>query len=90
VRGGRPSYMDRLVAGRLGVAAMDLLLEGETDRMVAWKPNVAGGVATDDPYVRHFLLEEVLAETTRLLNGESPVTKRRVKMMEAYAGVLAL
>ena len=33
-RGGRPSAFDRLLASRLGVAAVEALKDGETDKMV--------------------------------------------------------
>ena len=90
VRGGSPSAQDRMVAGRLGLAAVEALLDGKTDEMVAWLPTVKDGIATNDPAVFRFPLERVLEETRALLDGTSAVTKRRVKMMEANEGVLAL
>jgi 6-phosphofructokinase 1 len=36
-RGGRPTAFDRLLASRLGVKAVELLLEGKTDAMVGLK-----------------------------------------------------
>ena len=90
VRGGNPSYQDRAVAGRLGFAALSSMLEGGTDEMVGWMPPVGGGVPTADSSVHRFSLERVLEETRSLIDGSSPVTKRRVALMERASGVLAL
>lgn len=90
VRGGAPSYQDRMIAGRLAIGAVEALLQGSTDRMVAWQPWSEGGVPTSDPSVVLFELEHVLRETEALLDGTSPVTRRRVRMMETYEGVIAL
>src|SRR5690606_5733291 len=51
VRGGQPSYQDRMIAGRLALAAVEGLLAGVSDAMVAWQPTVAGGQSTQDPSV---------------------------------------
>ena len=92
VRGGNPSHLDRMVAGRLGLAAVQALLDGKSDEMTAWQPPAgpAGGRATEDPSVVLFPIAKVLEETTALLDGSSPVMRRRVKMMEQHQGVLAL
>lgn len=90
VRGGNPSYLDRMIAGRFAAAAVEAALGGRRDEMVAWQPWSSGGIPTEDPSVLRFPLAQVLDETGRLLDGTSPVTRRRVKMMEAYAGVLAI
>ena len=90
VRGGTPSYRDRMIGGRFGVAALEALLAGKTCRMVAWRPFAGVGEKTVDPTVRLVPLDEVLVETGRLLDGSSAVTIRRVTMMEGYAGVLAV
>jgi len=90
VRGGNPSYQDRAVAGRLGFAAVSALLRGGTDAMVAWLPPVSGGTVTEDSSVQLFGLERVLEETRSLIDGTSPVTRRRLALMEKASGVLAL
>ncbi|MEZ4361901.1 MAG: 6-phosphofructokinase [Kofleriaceae bacterium] len=90
VRGGNPSYQDRAVAGRLGFSALSALLDGKTDCMTGWMSPVQGGEATQDSSVRLFPFEQVLEETRALIDGTSPVTKRRVALMEKAAGVLAL
>jgi 6-phosphofructokinase 1 len=90
VRGGNPSYMDRMVAGRFGLFAVTALLEGATDEMVAWQPPVQGGLPTQDSSVQRFPLDRVLTETDALIDGSSPVTKRRLQLMEKAAGVLQI
>ena len=90
VRGGNPSYQDRAVAGRLGFGALNSLLKGATDEMVGWLPPVPGGTPTQDSSVVRFSLERVLEETKALIDGSSPVTKRRVALMTQASGVLAL
>ncbi len=90
VRGGRPSFHDRMIAGRLGLAAVEALAEGAADIIVGWAPTLAGGTATGDPSVKIFELATVIAETEALLDGSSPVTQRRLQRMESIQGVLAL
>ncbi len=90
VRGGNPSYADRAVAGRLGFGALNSLLEGASDEMVGWMPPVPGGIATADSSVMRFPLTRVLDETRALIDGSSPVTKRRVALMTTASGVLSL
>lgn len=90
VRGGSPSYSDRAVAGRLGFGALNSLLAGASDEMVGWLPPVSGGTPTSDSSVHRFPLERVLEETRSLIDGSSPVTKRRVALMSAASGVLSL
>ncbi len=91
VRGGAPTYQDRMVAGRFGFAALNALMEGASDEMVAWTPHAQkGGIPTPDPFVSRFPLSVVLEETQALLDGSSPTLRRRVQMMEAVEGVLAL
>ncbi len=90
VRGGAPTYHDRMIANRLSLAAVDGLLAGATDEMVAWLPTVRGGTETTDPYVRRFPMEHVLEETRALLEGTSVVTKWRLGLLERVEGVLPL
>lgn len=90
VRGGNPSYQDRMIAGRLAAGAVSALLNGCTAEMVAWQAWTPGGVPTSDPQVTRFGLDQVLEETASLLDGSSAVTQRRVRMMQAYAGVMAI
>ncbi len=90
VRGGAPSYADRAIAGRLGFVAVKALIDGRSDEMVAWQPHVAGGTPTEDNAVQLFSLERVLDETRALIDGTSPVTKRRLALMQRASEVLAL
>lgn len=91
VRGGSPSYQDRMVAGRLSVAAVQALLTGQTAQMVSWQPsNEDHGIATNDPSVWRFPFRHMLAGTDALLDGSSEVTRRRVRMMQTFAGVLSV
>ena len=43
-----------------------------------------------DPSVTRFPLERVLDESAALVDGTSPLTRRRVQMMESVEGVLGL
>lgn len=90
VRGGSPSFADRMAANRFGLAAVAALGAGKTDVMTAWQPPVEGGEKTVDHAVRLFPIARVLEETAALLDGSSPVTRGRVALMEKAAGVLAL
>jgi len=90
VRGGNPSFRDRMIAGRLGLAAVNALVGGAGDHMVAWESSIDGGMSTGDPSVQVFPLSEVLSQTEALLDGSSPITQRRLRMTEAIEGVLAL
>ena len=54
IRGGSPTFRDRMIAGRFGLAAVAALLDGATDEMVAWEPAVDGGTPTRDPSVQRF------------------------------------
>jgi 6-phosphofructokinase 1 len=90
VRGGSPSFLDRMIASRFALAAVSALIAGETDRMVAWQSPLEGGERTSDRNVTKWPLATVLEETERLLDGSSPVTRQRVAMMQAAAGVLAV
>jgi len=72
VRGGNPSYQDRMVAGRFGVAALEALSTGATDEMVAWLPQqVEPGIETSDPAIQRFSLQRVLDETGRCSTGRA-------------------
>ncbi len=90
VRGGAPSFRDRMVAGRMGMVAVDTVLAGHSDTMVAWHPLVEGGEKTADPSIRRFPLQQVLDESRALIDGTSPITRQRVALMDAVEGVLGL
>lgn len=90
VRGGNPSFLDRMIASRFALGAVGALLSGATGEMVAWQAPVSGGIATVDRSVSRFPFARVLEETAALLTGDSPVTKGRLALMHAAAGVLSL
>lgn len=90
VRGGSPSATDRVVAQRLGFAAVRALDRGAADALVSWEPHRAVGDPTDDPSVRLVPLQAVLEETIALLDGTSPVTRGRVALLSQVEGLLAL
>jgi 6-phosphofructokinase 1 len=90
VRGGRPTYHDRMIAGRLALGAVNALADGADDCMVTWNTTTLGGDSTDDPRVHRFPLETVIAEGKALLDGSSDVTQRRISRMKTVQGVLAL
>ncbi|MEY3012990.1 MAG: hypothetical protein RIT45_1725 [Pseudomonadota bacterium] len=87
VRGGAPSATDRLIAGRLGHAAVRALLMDKSEVMVAWHPPPVGplpGEALElDPYVRIVPLQQVLAETAAIASGEHPLTEFRARLLAA-------
>jgi 6-phosphofructokinase 1 len=90
VRGGRPSHQDRMIAARLGRAAVEALLGGHTDKMCAWQPTHPTGLATNDPAVALFPIEDVLKESRALLDGTSDVVRWRLAMMHELDHVLGL
>ncbi|MCX7809224.1 MAG: 6-phosphofructokinase, partial [Deltaproteobacteria bacterium] len=90
VRGGAPSFFDRMIASRLGFAALQALLDGAKSEMVAWQAPIPGGLPTGDRSVTRWPLERVIEESKALLDGTSPVAQARIRLMEAVAKVLAL
>jgi 6-phosphofructokinase 1 len=88
IRGGHPSFHDRMIAGRLALGAVNALANGRTDVMVGWQSNI--GVKTEDPHVSIVTLNDMLAETERLLDGTSEVTQMRLHLLSEVQGVLAL
>lgn len=90
VRGGRPSATDRVIAQRLALAAVTAVEKGQHDMMASWEPPGGIGQRTHDPAVNLIPLVEVLAETSRMLDGTSMVTKKRVALLEEVEGILAL
>jgi 6-phosphofructokinase 1 len=90
VRGGGPSATDRVIAQRLGFAAVTHAERGAHDVMVSWEPPGGAGAKTDDPSVRLVPLAEMIQETARLLDGTSPVTQGRVALLARAEGLLAL
>lgn len=90
VRGGSPSALDRLIAQRLAFGAVLACEQGLSDVMLGWEPPGVPGHETADPSVRAIPLADVLEETARLLDGTSPVVKKRVELMRQAQDLLAL
>jgi 6-phosphofructokinase 1 len=90
VRGGSPSALDRLIAQRLGFAAVLAAEAGATDVMMGWEVPDGAGQPTRDHAVRAVPIAEVLAETARLLDGTSPVAARRIKLLEHAEKLMAI
>jgi 6-phosphofructokinase 1 len=88
IRGGHPSFHDRMIAGRLALGAVNALKDGRSDVMVGWQSNI--GVKTQDPNVSIVTLNDMLTETERLLDGTSEVTQMRLHLLREVQGVLAL
>ncbi|MBI1944583.1 MAG: 6-phosphofructokinase [Deltaproteobacteria bacterium] len=90
VRGGSPTATDRVIAQRLGFAAVGALEEGAHDVMLSWEPPGGFGDKTADPSVRRVGLQDMIDETKRVLDGTSPVTQARLKLLAQVEGLLAL
>lgn len=99
VRGGAPTFRDRLVAGRLAHAAVWAALSAPQavrqqaatiGLMAGFEPREQGGIQTPDRSVSLFPLDRVLVETESLLDGTHPTTQARLKLLSAVQGVLAL
>jgi 6-phosphofructokinase 1 len=88
VRGGHPSYHDRMIAGRFALAAVGALLTGGTDVMTAWQSS--NGEATPDANVTLVPLSEMLVETERMLDGSSEIGRQRLELINEVEAVLAL
>jgi 6-phosphofructokinase len=90
VRGGAPSALDRLIAQRLGYAAVDAVEHGQNDVMLGWDVQFGAGQATRDSAVRAVPLADVLEESQRLIDGSSPIVQRRMKLLAQVEDLLAL
>ncbi len=90
VRGGRPSATDRVIAQRLGFAAVTAVEDGAHDVMLSWESPGGFGDKTDDPSVRLVKLADMMTETKALLDGSSAVTRARVALLSKAEGLLAL
>ena len=88
IRGGHPSFHDRMIAGRLALGAVNALVSGMTDVLIGWQSNV--GTRTQDAHVSTVDLSDMLTETERLLDGTSEVTQMRLHLLREVQGVLAL
>jgi 6-phosphofructokinase 1 len=89
VRGGVPTAFDRLLGARLANAAVRALASGERGFMAGWGgPGITRAACTYDPYVVLAPLDEVLAETARLMRGDSELARWRRKIVEEIEPIL--
>lgn len=89
VRGGAPTAFDRLLASRLANAAVRGLGDGKSGFMAGWMgPGVGGEACAYDPYVVLTPIDEVLAETERLMRGDSPLAQWRKRVFEEAESIL--
>ena len=88
VRGGRPTYWDRMIATRLAWGAVTSLLEGRDDVMIGW--NSRHGLPTVDPNVFTVPLYHVLNETQAMLDGTADIVQERTALFQEVQGILAL
>lgn len=92
VRGGSPSAQDRIIAARLGHAAVRALQRGMTDAMPGWQASLVAAAAPIpfdmDPYVTFWPLAEVLAETRDISAGVSEIAQWRVRLLHEVAPFL--
>lgn len=88
VRGGNPTFRDRLLAGRFALVAVQSILAGKSGVMVCWSVS-RQGESTSDAFVRLFSLDAVLEETKSLTEGTSELQNERIRRLEAIHGALA-
>ncbi len=89
VRGGAPTAFDRLLGARLTNAAVRGLAAGESGFMAGWAgPGVRRPPCSFDPYVVLSPIDEVLAETARLMDGESDLARWRKRIFEEIEPIL--
>jgi 6-phosphofructokinase 1 len=89
VRGGTPTAFDRLLGARLANCAMRALAAGESGFMAGWMgPGITRAACGYDPYVVLSPIDEVLAETAKLMEGTSPLAKWRRRTFEEIDSIL--
>jgi 6-phosphofructokinase 1 len=88
VRGGNPTFRDRLLASRFALVAVQSILAGKSGTMVSWSVSDQGET-TSDAFVKLFSLESVLAETDALTMGSSDLQNERIHRLEDIHGALA-
>ena len=88
VRGGNPTFRDRMLASRFGLVAVQAILAGESGVMVCWSAS-SQGEPTSDAFVKLFSLDSVLRETELLTAGTSALQNERIHRLEAIHGAMA-
>jgi 6-phosphofructokinase 1 len=66
-RGGNPTCMDRVLASRLGVAAVEGLLEGKTDVMAGLRSNKIVYTPIRDAIKKHNEIDQELIKVAKIL-----------------------
>lgn len=67
-RGGSPTAFDRMLASRMGAAAVDLLLAGKKDRMVGIQKNEIVDVDIDEALAQKHQLDKSIYQLARSLS----------------------
>jgi len=67
-RGGSPSASDRILASKMGVKAVDLLIEGKTSRVIGIKGNEIIDMDIDEALAMPRIFDEELYEISRILS----------------------
>ncbi|MGA8942759.1 MAG: 6-phosphofructokinase [Thermoactinomyces sp.] len=67
-RGGSPTAFDRVLASRMGVKAVELLVNGEKDKMVAIRNNKVLGVNIDEAFAQTHQPDLELYELAKVLS----------------------
>lgn len=89
VRGGTPTAFDRLLGARLANAALRAIANGQTDVMAGWiGPGTAKTPCPWDPYVVLTPLPDVLAETAKLMRGDSDLARWRKQVFQEVEHIL--
>jgi 6-phosphofructokinase 1 len=89
VRGGTPTAFDRLLGARLANAALRAMVAGQSDFMAGWcGPGITHPACPWDPYVVLSPLDEVLAETAKLMRGDSELARWRKRVFAEVEDIL--
>jgi 6-phosphofructokinase 1 len=89
VRGGTPTAFDRLLAARLTNVALRAIAAGQSDMMAGWAgPGITRPPCPWDPYVVLTPLPDVLAETARMMSGDSELARWRKRVFEEVEQIL--
>ncbi len=67
-RGGSPTYFDRVLASRMGVAAVEGLLAGKTDAMVGVQDNKIVFTRFDEVMSKHHAIDEESLRIAKILS----------------------
>ena len=68
LRGGNPSANDRILASRLGIAAVNALIDGKSNQMIGWKNNKLNFIPLEQATKHHIEIDKELNEILQLLS----------------------